>query len=68
LVLVPRESLIKHTNEWVKRIKGKKISLEQNWDFAWELIIAHLGKAFQVSSSVIEKRLDKDDIKENYRI
>ena len=68
LILVPRENLIKHTNEWVKRIKGKGVSIKQNWDFAWELITAHLGKAFQVSSSVIEKRLDKDDIKENYRI
>ncbi|MEK6679458.1 MAG: ImmA/IrrE family metallo-endopeptidase [Nitrospirota bacterium] len=67
LVLVPRESLIKHTSELVKKIKGKKISLEQNWDFAWELIIAHLGKAFQVSSSVIEKRVDKDGIKEKYK-
>ena len=68
LILVPRENLIKHTTEWVKRIKGKSVSLKQNWDFAWELITAHLGKAFQVSSSVIEKRLDKDGIKENYRI
>ena len=67
LVLVPRESLTKHTSELVKKIKGKKISLEQNWDFAWELIIAHLGKAFQVSSSVIEKRVDKDGIKEKYK-
>ena len=68
LILVPRENLIKHTNEWVKRIKGKDISIEKNWDFAWELITEHLGKAFQVSSSLTEKRLDKDGIKDNYRI
>ena len=68
LILVPRENLIKHTNEWVKRIKGKDISIEKNWDFAWELITEHLVKAFQVSSSVKEKRLDKDGIKENYKI
>ena len=68
LILVPRENLIKHTNEWVKRIISKDISIEKNWDFAWELITEHLGKTFQVSSSVIEKRLDKDGIKENYRI
>lgn len=67
LILVPRENLIKLTAEWVKRIKGKGISIEQNWDFAWELLTEHLGKAFQVSSSVIEKRLDKDGIKENYK-
>lgn len=66
LILVPLENLIKHTNEWVKRIKGKDISIEKNWDFAWELITEHLGKAFQVSSSVIEKRLDKDGIKRRY--
>ena len=34
LILVPRENFIKHTNEWVKRIKGKGISIEKNWDFA----------------------------------
>lgn len=67
LILVPRKNLIKHTTEWVKRIKGEGVSLKQNWDFAWELITSHLGKAFQVSSSVIEKRLDKDGIKENYK-
>ncbi|MBI4378224.1 MAG: hypothetical protein HY578_03905 [Nitrospinae bacterium] len=65
---VPLGNLIRHTNECVKRIRGKGVSLKQNWDFAWELITAHLGKTFQVSSIVIEKRLDKDDIKENYRI
>jgi len=66
LVLVPRESLSKHTGEWVKRIKAKGISLEKNWDFAWELITEHLGKEFQVSASVIEKRLEKDGIKKKY--
>jgi hypothetical protein len=59
--------LIKHAGEWVKRIKAKGISLEQNWDFAWELITEHLGKEFQVSSSVIEKRLSKDGVKDAYR-
>lgn len=66
LILAPRENLIKHTKEWVKKIEGKGVSLEKNWDFAWELIMEHLGKAFQVSASVIEKRLDKDGIKKMY--
>jgi hypothetical protein len=67
LVLVPREPLVKHAGEWVKRIKAKGISLVHNWDFAWELITEHLGKEFQVSASVIEKRLEKDGIKSGYK-
>ena len=49
-----------------KKIKAKSISFEQNWDFAWDLITEHLGKEFQVSSIVIDKRLEKDGIKGNY--
>ncbi len=67
MVFVPREPLVKRTAEWVKKIKAKGMSLEQNWDFAWELITEHLGKVFQVSSSVIEKRLDKDNTKGQYK-
>jgi len=66
LVLVPRENLIKQAEKWIRKIKSEGVSLSQNWDFAWELITAHLGKAFQVSSSVIEKRLEKDEIKKKY--
>ena len=66
LVLVPRENLIKQTEKWIKKIKGEGVSLKANWDFAWELITAHLGKGFEVSSSVIEKRLEKDEIKKKY--
>ena len=66
LVLVPKEILAKQTEKWIRKIKGEGISLDQNLDFAWELITAHLGKVFQVSSSVIEKRLEKDGIKKKY--
>jgi len=67
LILVPREPLVNHTGEWVKRIKDQGISLEQNRDFAWDLIAEHLGKGFQVSSSVIGKRLHKDKIADNFK-
>ncbi len=66
LVLVPRESLVKHTAEWIKKIEGEGISLRRNWDFAWGLIAEHLGEQFQVSSGVIERRIEKDKIKKKY--
>jgi hypothetical protein len=66
LILVPRENLIKHTGEWIKKIKKIGISLAVNWDFSWDLITEHLGEEFQVSSSVIEKRIEKDGIKKKY--
>jgi hypothetical protein len=66
LVLVPKQNLIKYTNEWTKRIKDKGISMEKNWDFAWELITEHVAKVFLVSPDVIEKRLGKDAVKKKY--
>jgi hypothetical protein len=66
LILVPKDILVKHTNEWAKKIKDKKISMQKNWDFAWELITQHVAKAFLVSPDVIEKRLEKDEIKKKY--
>lgn len=66
LVLVPGEKLLKSTAEWAKKIKDQGISMEKNWDFAWELITDHMAKAFLVSSDVIEKRIEKDGIKKKY--
>jgi len=66
LVLVPKQSLFKYTNEWTKKIKDKGIAMEKNWDFAWELITEHVAKAFLVSPDVIEKRLEKDGVKSRY--
>lgn len=67
LILVPRESLLKHTGKMINKITDMNILLKDNWDFAWALIGDHLGKIFQVSSSVIEKRLGKDGIKKGCR-
>jgi hypothetical protein len=66
LVLVPGEKLVKSTAEWTRKIKDKGISMEKNWDFAWDLIIEHVAKAFLVSPDVIEKRMEKDGIKKKY--
>jgi hypothetical protein len=66
LVLVPGEKLVKSTVEWTRKIRDKGISLEKNWDFAWELITEHVAKAFQVSPDVIEKRMEKDELKKKY--
>jgi IrrE N-terminal-like domain len=65
LVLVPKEKLLKSVTEWTRKIKDKGISMEKNWDFAWELITEHVAKAFLVSRDVVEKRAEKDGIKES---
>src|SRR3989338_5365784 len=67
LVLVPHEHLIKLTKFYVNRVQEEDISLRENWDFAWDLIAARLAKDFEVSSDVIEKRLNKDKVMETYR-
>ena len=66
LVLVPGEELAKSTAEWTKKIKDKGISMEKNWDFAWDLITEHVAKVFLVSPDVVEKRMEKDGIKKKY--
>lgn len=67
LVLVTNEHLQRLTEKCVKRIQKEGISLEENWDFAWECIKAQLAKDFEVSTQVIERRLGKDEIKEVYQ-
>lgn len=66
LILVPKQSLVKYTNEWTKKIKDKGISMKKNYDFAWDLISEHVAKASLVSPDVIEKRMEKDEIKKKY--
>jgi Zn-dependent peptidase ImmA (M78 family) len=63
LVLVPREPLIAETTRCIQMIKQLGVPLRNNWDFAWELIASFLGKTFKVSSEVVEKRIEKDQIK-----
>ena len=66
LVLVPSQDLKHLTAKHVDRIKEEGISLKKTWDFAWDCIAAQLGKDFEVSSQVIERRLIKEEIKEEY--
>lgn len=66
LVLVPRERLVAETEKCIKTIADLGVSLKRNWDFSWELIASFLGKTFNVSSEVIEKRLEKDRVKNSY--
>ncbi len=64
LVLVPRDHLFREAKECVGLIDSEGIDLEEHWDFAWTRIAAHLARRFDVSVPVIEKRLDKDGVKE----
>lgn len=66
LVLVPREHLIKLTEFYINRIQEENISLQENWDVAWDSIAAELAKYFEVSPEVIEKRLNKDSVMDKY--
>lgn len=66
LILVPKEKLLRSVTEWTRKIKEKGISMEKNWDFAWDLIIEHVAKAFLVSPDVVEKRVEKDGLKKRY--
>ncbi|MBS1258953.1 MAG: hypothetical protein MAG551_02017 [Candidatus Scalindua arabica] len=66
LILVPHKHLEEVTQSYVNIVKKNKISLKEKWDFAWDLVAAKLAKKFEVSTQIIEKRLDKDKIREQY--
>jgi hypothetical protein len=67
LVLAPREPLKKFTKEAVDQIRKEGIDLKKNWDFAWEVTADVLAKRFEVSTEVIEKRLNSDNVRETFR-
>lgn len=67
LILVPREHLHRLTDEYVRRIREEGLSLKEAWDFCWQRIAAQLAKDFEVSTQVIERRLEKEKVKEQYR-
>ena len=49
LILVPREELNTAINNAVADIDKHGISLNDNWDYAWDLIADNVGRAFTVS-------------------
>lgn len=67
LVLVPSEHLQRLADKYVKRIRKEGILLEEKRNPGWEWIADWLAKDFAVSTQVIEKRLEKDGIKERYQ-
>ena len=67
LVLVPRIALERHTKKCVDQVRAEGIDLGENWDFALSRIAAFLAKRFEVSSEVIERRLQKDEVPESFK-
>ena len=67
LVLVPVAPLESAARACVDKVKSEGIDLQENWDFAWSRIAAFLAKQFEVSSQVIEKRLQKDGLPDKLR-
>jgi hypothetical protein len=67
LILVPNDQLDREARKCVERIRSEGIDLAQNWDFAWSRVAAFLAKQFEVSSQVIERRLGKDAVPENFK-
>jgi len=60
LVLVPREVLAETVQDKVRQMKVQK--LQQEKDFARDLIIEKLADHFDVSNEVIERRLNHDQV------
>ena len=67
LVLVPKNPPVRETRKCVDRIRSEGIDLAQNWDFAWSRVAAFVAKRFEVSSEVIERRLEKESLREEFK-
>ena len=67
LVLVPRNALLRQTRISVDKIRAEGIDLAENWDFAWSSIAAFVAKRFEVSSEVVDRRLQKDEVPETFK-
>ncbi len=62
LVLVPHDHLLAEAGKCVELIKSSDLDLARNWDYAWTQIAASLADPFEVSTQVIERRLEKEKI------
>ena len=62
LILVPPVSLRKKLSDAVSRADASGLSVRKAGDVARQYVSAWLAKEFEVSSPVIEKRLDKDKL------
>ena len=67
LALVPRNPLEAATEQCVDLIRKEGIDLAENWDFAWSRIAAFVAKRFEVSTAVVERRLQKDGVSERWQ-
>ena len=67
LALVPKNELVRASETCMQMIRGEGIDIADDWDFAWSRIAAFLAKQFEVSSEVIERRLQKDGIPALFR-
>jgi Zn-dependent peptidase ImmA (M78 family) len=60
LVLVPREPLAAELEEAVQVATEQGFDLRGNHEVAKDYVCTWLGRRFEVSAQVIEKRLDRD--------
>ena len=67
LVLVPKVALHNQTRICLDEVRSEGINLDENWDFAWSRIAAFVAKRFQVSSEVVDRRLQKDGVPETFK-
>ncbi|MFP4057457.1 MAG: ImmA/IrrE family metallo-endopeptidase [Candidatus Brocadiia bacterium] len=72
LVLVPseplRESLGRHFREVSDRVAQEGIRLAAVYDRVWDMVLDTVGKEFEVSTQVIQKRVDKDRLQDEFRV
>lgn len=62
LMLVPKNPLVDRLNEALEVTRESDIDIRKYPDIAKDYICNWIGKHFEVSSQVVEKRLDKDGL------
>lgn len=67
LVLVPgdplREAVTDHLARVISRLKQENIPFATVRDRAWDIVLEHVAKDFEVSADVIQRRVEKDTLR-----
>ena len=70
LILVPagplREAVGRHVARVTERISQEGIPLARVWDTVWDIILEEVAHEFEVSVDVIQKRVDKDGLRDEF--
>lgn len=66
LILVPADPLERHVRETIRDLQATGLTKEVGEDFLWRLVEEKVANIFEVSSEVILRRINYDELRHKY--